>query len=46
MSAARLHSWTLPFYITAVVYALAAVAWLVIDPARPIEQCAQPVACE
>ncbi len=33
----RLHSWTMPFYVTAVVYVLAAVAWLVIDPTRPIE---------
>jgi sugar phosphate permease len=30
----RRHSWTLPFHITAVVYAAGAVAWLAIDPAR------------
>ena len=30
----RWHSWTFPFYITALVYAASAVAWLAIDPAR------------
>jgi ACS family glucarate transporter-like MFS transporter len=32
----RQHSWTLPFHITAVVYAAGAVAWLMIDPDRRI----------
>jgi MFS family permease len=32
----RQHSWTLPFYITAVVYAAGAVAWLAIHPERRI----------
>ena len=30
----RWHSWTFPFYVTAAVYALGAIAWLVIDPER------------
>ena len=29
----RWHSWTFPFYITALVYAGGALAWLAIDPA-------------
>jgi len=32
----RWHSWMFPFYITALVYASGAVAWLVIDPTRPV----------
>jgi ACS family glucarate transporter-like MFS transporter len=32
----RLHSWTLPFHITAIVYAAGAVAWLAVDPRRQI----------
>ncbi|HEY7058581.1 MAG TPA: MFS transporter [Vicinamibacterales bacterium] len=32
----RWHSWLLPFYITAGVYAMGAIAWLGIDPGRPI----------
>ena len=32
----RWQSWTFPFYITAAVYAVGAMAWLAIDPARPI----------
>jgi len=32
----RLHSWTVPFYITAVVYAAGAIAWLAVDPERRI----------
>jgi sugar phosphate permease len=32
----RQHSWTLPFYITALVYVAGAMAWLAIDPDRPI----------
>ena len=32
----RWHSWTFPFYITALVYAGGAVAWLAIDPTRRI----------
>jgi nitrate/nitrite transporter NarK len=35
-SVARLHSWTLPFHITAVVYAAGAIAWLAVDPERRI----------
>jgi sugar phosphate permease len=33
----HLHSWTLPFYITALVYTMGAIAWLTIDPTRRIE---------
>ncbi len=32
----RWQSWTFPFYITAAMYACGAVAWLAIDPTRPI----------
>ena len=32
----RRQSWTLPFYITAVVYAAGALIWLAIDPEQPI----------
>jgi ACS family glucarate transporter-like MFS transporter len=32
----RLHSWTVPFYVTAVVYTAGALAWLAVDPERPI----------
>jgi MFS transporter, ACS family, glucarate transporter len=32
----RWHSWTFPFYITALVYAGGALAWLAIDPTLPI----------
>ena len=32
----RWHSWTFPFYVTAAVYAAGALAWLAIDPYRPI----------
>jgi ACS family glucarate transporter-like MFS transporter len=32
----RWHSWTFPFYVTALVYASGALAWLAIDPNRPI----------
>ena len=32
----RWHSWTFPFYVTAVVYAGGALAWLAIDPTRKI----------
>jgi MFS transporter, ACS family, glucarate transporter len=32
----RWHSWTFPFYITALVYAGGALAWLAIDPTSPI----------
>ena len=34
----RLHSWTVPFYITAVVYAAGAIAWLAVDPGRRLER--------
>ena len=30
------HSWTFPFYVTALVYAAGALAWLAIDPHRQI----------
>lgn len=32
----RWQSWTFPFYVTAAVYAAGALAWLAIDPTRPI----------
>jgi MFS family permease len=32
----RWHSWTFPFYVTALVYAGGALAWLAIDPLSPI----------
>jgi ACS family glucarate transporter-like MFS transporter len=32
----RLHSWTLPFHITAIVYAAGAAAWLAVDPRKTI----------
>jgi ACS family glucarate transporter-like MFS transporter len=32
----RWHSWTFPFYVTALVYASGALAWLAIDPLTPI----------
>jgi MFS family permease len=34
----RWHSWTFPFYVTALVYAGGALAWLAIDPTMPIAQ--------
>jgi hypothetical protein len=33
----RWQSWTIPFYITAAVYAVGAGAWLTIDPLQKIE---------
>jgi len=33
----RWHSWTFPFYITALVYAGGAVAWLAINPLLRID---------
>ena len=36
LSVDRLHSWTIPFYITAIVYAAGALAWLAVNPDRPI----------
>jgi MFS family permease len=33
----RWQSWSFAFYVTALVYASGAAAWLVIDPTRPIE---------
>jgi MFS family permease len=38
----RWHSWTFPFYITALVYTGGAVAWLVIDPTQQIMQSDRP----
>jgi MFS family permease len=32
----RWGSWTFPFYVTAIVYASGAAAWLAIDPSKPI----------
>jgi len=32
----RWHSWTYPFYVTAAVYVMGALAWLAIDPYRKI----------
>jgi MFS transporter, ACS family, glucarate transporter len=32
----RWQSWTIPFYVTAIVYATGAFIWLTIDPERPI----------
>jgi MFS transporter, ACS family, glucarate transporter len=32
----RWHSWTIPFYIAAVIYVVGALAWLVIDPTKRI----------
>jgi MFS transporter, ACS family, glucarate transporter len=32
----RLHSWTVPFHVTAVVYIAGAIAWLAVDPERRI----------
>ena len=34
----RWHSWSMPFYITAGVYATGAVAWLAIDPRKPVSR--------
>jgi MFS family permease len=34
----RWHSWTFPFYVTALVYAAGALAWLAIDPHRKIAE--------
>ena len=36
----RWHSWTFPFYVTALVYASGAIAWLAIDPDRKITSAA------
>jgi len=38
----RWQSWTFPFYITALVYAGGAVAWLAIDPTRPVVGSGRP----
>jgi ACS family glucarate transporter-like MFS transporter len=35
----RWHSWTFPFYVTALVYAAGAITWLAIDPERRIADC-------
>jgi MFS family permease len=34
----RWHSWTFPFYVTALMYAAGAAAWLAIDPTRQIAE--------
>jgi ACS family glucarate transporter-like MFS transporter len=38
----RWHSWTFPFYITALVYTGGAVAWLAIDPTRRVAGSVRP----
>jgi nitrate/nitrite transporter NarK len=38
----RWHSWTFPFYITALVYAGGAMAWLAIDPTQPVVGSGRP----
>src|SRR5439155_5663622 len=38
----RWHSWTFPFYVTAIVYAAGAMAWLTIDPNAPIGRATAP----
>jgi MFS transporter, ACS family, glucarate transporter len=40
----RWHSWTIPFYVTAFVYACGGLAWLAIDPTRPIERLREDLA--
>jgi ACS family glucarate transporter-like MFS transporter len=40
----RWQSWTFPFYITALVYAGGALAWLAIDPTAPISVTADRIA--
>jgi ACS family glucarate transporter-like MFS transporter len=40
----RWQSWTFPFYVTAVVYACGALAWLAIDPLSPIQASAPGMA--
>jgi len=40
----RWHSWTFPFYVTALVYAAGALAWLAIDPNRQIAGDPRPTA--
>jgi hypothetical protein len=32
----RWQSWTYPFYVTAAVYVMGAVAWLAVDPSKRI----------
>ena len=34
----RWHSWLMPFYATAGVYAIGAIAWLAIDPREPVSR--------
>jgi len=34
---AEYHSWVIPFSIAAAIYAIGALAWLVIDPTKPIK---------
>jgi MFS family permease len=40
----RWHSWTIPFYIAAVIYVVGAVAWLAIDPGRTLARESRDVA--
>jgi ACS family glucarate transporter-like MFS transporter len=40
----RWHSWTFPFYVTALVYGCGALSWLAIDPLAPIEPSAVRIA--
>src|SRR5437870_2706666 len=37
----RWQSWTFPFYVTAIIYVAGALAWLAIDPTRPIHVVAE-----
>jgi sugar phosphate permease len=37
LSVERWHSWMFPFYVTAIVYAAGAIAWLAIDPTTSID---------
>jgi MFS family permease len=39
----RWHSWTFPFYVTALVYAGGALAWLAIDPLSPLAASARGI---
>lgn len=34
----RYHSWTIPFHIAAVIYAIGALAWLAVDPNQRLDQ--------
>ncbi len=42
----RWHSWTYPFYVTAVVYLAGAIAWLAIDPLQSVTTIKPAIAFE